>query len=354
MIRDLPRGPYGAFLHAHYFRDRSNILPRFSMGQGAIFSIQRVKSLEASLVPSGLLSETDPLMLEEMAALITALNLDVVSLAEMRRRLVQHDYKRRFVCFTFDGAYRSVIERVVPLFRARNMPFAVFVSAKHLTSPEMPWWLALESLIGGCNRIVTEIEGERIDIRCLTTQEKQQAYAVLFRLLIAVAPEERETLIDRAFKICAITKADAHAQTMLSADEIRQLAQNSLVTIGLRTDDDCPLSETSYDEAQAGLRNSLKTVTDAAGVPPQHFAYSVAEPDAVPSRIVEMINTIGFDTASGNVEGALWPEHENEMHALPRIALDNDPATLVRALLLGAEATPISAGQSEPMLRRAS
>lgn len=354
MIRDLPRGPYGAFLHAHYFRDRSNILPRFSMGQGAIFSIQRVKSLEASLVPSGLLSETDPLMLEEMAALITALNLDVVSLAEMRRRLVQHDYKRRFVCFTFDGAYRSVIERVVPLFRARNMPFAVFVSAKHLTSPEMPWWLALESLIGGCNRIVTEIEGERIDIRCLTTQEKQQAYAVLFRLLIAVAPEERETLIDRAFKICAITKADAHAQTMLSADEIRQLAQNSLVTIGLRTDDDCPLSETSYDEAQAGLRNSLKTVTDAAGVPPQHFAYSVAEPDAVPSRIVEMINTIGFDTASGNVEGALWPEHENEMHALPRIALDNDPATLVRALLLGADATPISAGQSEPMLRRAS
>jgi hypothetical protein len=218
----------------------------------------------------------------------------------------------------------------------------------------MPWWLALESLIGGSNRIVTEIEGERVDIRCLTTQEKQLAYAVLFRLMIAVAPEERDRLIDRAFKTCTLSKAEAHARNMLTAEEIRQLAQNSLVTIGLRTDDDSPLSETSYDEAQAGLRDSLKIVTDAAGVPPHHFAYSVAEPDAVPPRITEMIREIGFDTASGNVEGALWPEHANELHALPRIALDNDPATLVRALLLGADATPISANQSEPMLRRAS
>lgn len=352
MIRDLPRGPYGAFLHAHYFRDRANILPRFSMGQGAIFSIQRVKSLDASLVPSGLLSETDPLMLEEMAALIAALNLDVVSLAEMRRRLVQRDYKRRFVCFTFDGAYRSLVDRVVPLFRARNIPFAVFVSAKHLTSPEMPWWLALESLVGGSNRIVTEIEGERVDIRCLTTQEKQLAYAVLFRLLIEVAPAERDRSIDRAFKTSTVSKAEAHTRNMLSPDEIRQLAQNSLVTIGLRTDDDAPLSETSYDDAQAGLRNSLKIVTDAAGVPLHHFAYSVAEPDTVPSRITELIREIGFDTASGNVEGALWPEHENELHALPRIALDNDPATLVRALLLGSDATPISANQTQPALRR--
>jgi peptidoglycan/xylan/chitin deacetylase (PgdA/CDA1 family) len=267
---------------------------------------------------------------------------------------VQHDYKRRFVCFTFDGAYRSIVERVIPLFRARNMPFAVFVSAKHLTSPQMPWWLALESVIGGSNRIVTELEGERIDIRCLTVQEKQHAYGLLFRLLIALGPEERDTLINRAFKTCKISKAQAHAQHMLSADEIRQLAQNSLVTIGLRTDDDSPLSETSFDEAQTGLRASLKTVTDAAGAQPHHFAYSVAEPDTVPSRITAMIRETGFDTASGNVEGALWPEHENELHALPRIALDNDPATLVRALLLGADATPISANQAEPMLRRAS
>ena len=34
------------------------------------------------------------------------------------------------------------------------------------------------------------------------------------------------------------------------------------------------------------------------------------------------------------VEGALWPEHASEPFALPRIALDNDPATLVRALML--------------------
>ena len=353
MIRDLPRGPYGAFLHTHYFQDRSGVLPRFSMGQGAIFSIQRVKSLEASLVPSGLISETDPLMLEEMAALIAALSLDVVSFKEMRRRLIERDYERRFVCFTFDGAYRTILDRVLPLFEARGMPFTVFVSPDHLEKPAMPWWIALEAVIAGCKSIILEIAGEAVNLRCLSFQEKQAAYGTLFRKLAPLKAAERDELIELAFKISMISKAEAHDAQMLSAGEIRQLAQNALVTIGVRGNDVLPLNEIGFDNARDQLRLAIEAVTQTTGTPACHYAYSPAEPETIPQRILDIVRDADIETASGHIEGALWPEHDHELHALPRIALDNDPATLMRALMLGAEPTPISHSDMEP-LRRAS
>ena len=36
--------------------------------------------------------------------------LDIVSLDEMYRRLTQRDFKRRFVCITFDDGYRDLLQ----------------------------------------------------------------------------------------------------------------------------------------------------------------------------------------------------------------------------------------------------
>ncbi len=117
MIRELPRGPFDAYLRAHYFTAGPSVQPRFAMGCGAIFMIQRVMSISASLTARGAVAETDPLLLEEMVALVAAQNLDVVSLAEMRRRLVEGELDRRFVTFTFDGAYRSILDQRAALVR---------------------------------------------------------------------------------------------------------------------------------------------------------------------------------------------------------------------------------------------
>ncbi len=90
------------------------------MGCGAIFMIHRVSPPERCLTSGTPVSATDPGMLEEMVSLVVALKLDVISLAEMQRRLMAGDLSRRFVCFTFDGAYRSVREfRAAALSKAR-------------------------------------------------------------------------------------------------------------------------------------------------------------------------------------------------------------------------------------------
>ena len=138
------------------------MLPRFAMGCGAIFMIQRVKPLDASLTARGAVAETDPLLLEEMVALVAARNLDVVSLAEMRRRLSERDLGTRFVAFTFDGAYRSILTNVLPLFEKRGMPFAVYAGSDFLGTGQTPWWMALEALFQSNERLSLDIDGETL------------------------------------------------------------------------------------------------------------------------------------------------------------------------------------------------
>jgi peptidoglycan/xylan/chitin deacetylase (PgdA/CDA1 family) len=333
VIHDLPRGRFGAYLRAHYLNDKASAAQRFSMGCGAIFMIQRVAALDASLASRGAIAETDPSMLEEMVSLVAALKLDVVSLAEMRRRLAEGD-PRRFICFTFDGAYRSVQDIVLPLFQKRGLPFAVYVATDFLDNGALPWWLSLEALLTECDKLSLDMDGEREELRCRSRSEKLEAFTRLFRRLAKQDRQLSAALLEAAMRKQGIDRRAAAERALLSRDEVRQLGQRGLVTVASQAGGAEPLSELSFDRARESVQHSLDALEAATGTRPRHFAFPGGSGAKVSARDVRIVGDLGLDTAVTSIEGALWPEHKRELMSLPRIALDNDPATLVRALML--------------------
>jgi len=287
--------------------------------------------------------------MDEMIALIVARGLAVISLAEMRRRLVGGDLDSRFVCFTFDGAYRGIKDKVLPLFASRNMPFAVYAATDYLDSGRIPWWLALEALLTGRDRISLKLEGELIEIRCRSQSEKQQAFGHLFQRLGKLAAEPRMKLLESALKLHGIDRDALALREMLSADEIKQLAGNELVTVGIQGGGLRPLASMSFEDARQDLEAAIQIMAAAAGERPRHLAFPSGEKMAFSTRDVGIARELGFESAVTAIEGALWPEHARELLALPRIALDNDPATLVRALMLSG-----ASRATAPAARRAS
>ncbi len=346
MIRELPRGPFDAYLRAHYFNDKPSVLPRFSMGCGAIFMIRRVKPLDDSLASRGVIAETDPLLLQEMIGLVATQSLDVISLAEMRRRLIGHDLDRRFVCFTFDGAYTAIKDAVLPFFRERGMPFAVYADTDYLGNHRVPWWLALEGLIQERDRISLEIGGEPQNFRCRSMSEKQEAYARIFRRLVRLERGTRTELLDSALRKHAVGMSAMAEREMLSPEELKALAQSSLVTIGTLGGNAQPFGELSFDHARQSLEQAIGALESSTGLRPRHLAFGGSERTPVAARDIRIARELGLETGVTSIEGALWPEHARELLALPRIALDNDPATLVRALML-------SSGDAQPARRPA-
>ncbi len=337
VIRDLPRGQFGAFLRMHYLNDKSSFPPRFSMGCGAVFMIQRIKPMESTLLSRGAISETDPQLLEEMIALVSALRLDVISIEQMQKRLMQRDFSQRFVCFTFDGAYRSIRTAVFPLFKKHNLPFTVYTATDFLDRPLLPWWLSLEVLMNECDTVSLEIGSVREGARCRRHSEKKVAYARFFQLLAQHDPQTRVAVIGAALKKHGLDGMDAARHEMLSSDELKELARSGLVTIGSQGGGSLPLRELGYDRARESIEQSIQTLEKATGQRPRTLSYPGGISANVTPRDVEIAKSLDLESAVTAVEGAIWPEHVRELLSLPRIALDNDPATLVRALMLGGE-----------------
>ncbi|WP_170937107.1 MULTISPECIES: polysaccharide deacetylase family protein [Rhodomicrobium] len=296
--------------------------------------IQRVQPVDAAVASRGSLGETDPALLEEMISLVAARGLDVVSPAEMRRRLLERDFSRRFILFTFDGAYRGIVDTVLPMFQKRAMPFTVYSGSDYLGTGRLPWWLALEALIEGSEKIAPEIGAEKREYRCRSASEKQEVFAALFRPLELMAPGERDALLAKECKLQGIGLMDAAAREMLSAEELKSLAQNGLVTVGSQAGGSQALSELSFDGAREAIAASLAALEVALGERPRHLAFPGGAKANVTARDVRLARELELETAMTAIEGALWKEHAGELLALPRIALDNDPATLVRALML--------------------
>ena len=345
MIRELPRGPFDAYLRAHYFTGRPSVLPRFTMGCGAIFMIQRVMPLDASLTARGAVAETDPLLLEEMVALVAAQNLDVVSLGEMRRRLLERELDRRFVTFTFDGAYRSILATVLPLFEKRNMPFAVYAGSDFLGTGQTPWWMVLEALFHRNERLSLEIDGETIEVRCRSRQDRVDAYARVHQLLARMDGDKRASLVRKQCEIYGLDMQALAAREMLSPEELKRLDAHGLVTVGSNAGGLHALSELGFDSARETIAGSLDILEAATGRRPLDLAFPGASVAAVTARDVDIARELGFETAVTAIEGALWPEHVRELLVLPRIALDNNPATLVRALMLGSESPAVQTSE---------
>ena len=92
----------------------------------------------------------------------------------------------------------------------------------------------------------------------------------------------------------------------------------------------------AQSSATWAARRALDRLEAAIGERPRHLAFPGIEASSAGQREFGLAAGLGIDTAVTVVEGALWPEHAADPFALPRIALDNDPATLVRALMLSA------------------
>jgi peptidoglycan/xylan/chitin deacetylase (PgdA/CDA1 family) len=308
------------------------------MGCGAIFMVQRARPRVDSLIGQGAIAETDPLLLEEMVALVVEQGLDVIPLSEVRRRLAAREFSKRFVSFTFDGPYKTTLASVLPLFRERGLPFTLFAGADFLDTGRAPWWLELEALVSQCSRIRAYQQNKTHDLSCGDDAEKRDCYARLFQEADRLAAADRAVHVETLCQQHNVDLGALAAREMLSGADLKALAEDPLIAIGAQGGGMRPLSELSYDEAREDLARSLGKLEDVLGERPLHIAYPGALPAHAGAREFSVASSLGVETAVTAVEGALWPEHAVELFALPRIALDNDPATLVRALMLSSGA----------------
>ena len=94
-------------MEALYFSGAHRMLRPLIGGVGAILTLHHVRPPRADAFQPNRLLEVSPAFLEDVIRELRRSSIDLVTLDETHRRLKERDFRRRFVCLTFDDGYRD-------------------------------------------------------------------------------------------------------------------------------------------------------------------------------------------------------------------------------------------------------
>jgi peptidoglycan/xylan/chitin deacetylase (PgdA/CDA1 family) len=319
-------------------------------GVGAILTMHHVRPPRPDRFQPNRILEITPRFLARVVELLAGLRVDVVSLDEMYRRMTERDFRRRFVCLTFDDGYRDTLEHAYPILKKAGMPFAVYVPTSFPDRLGELWWLALEAVVAKNNRIGLVIDGQNRTFDCASVTDKRVLFDELYWWLRSRPTEAELRNIVRDLAACYHVDIAAFCKDLcMDWREIAALATDPLVTIGAHTINHSMLAKLPAQNVRSEMDLSRSVIEAALGARPEHLSYPFGDPTSAGTREFEIAAELGFKTAVTTQPGVLFREHGKHMTALPRISLNGEYQQLryVRVLLSGS-ATAMWSGFRRP------
>jgi peptidoglycan/xylan/chitin deacetylase (PgdA/CDA1 family) len=251
--------------------------------------------------------------------------VEFVSLDEAVERL-SAPTTRRFAAFTFDDGYADNLTHALPVMRRFGAPFTVYVTTGMVTRQIDAWWFGLAALVRSQRRIDLPDLGRRFE--CPDISSKKRTFRAIESAIhndFGILPHVRAAIGEKKIDCNALVEREA-----LTEQQLRRLAQHPLVTIGGHTTTHTNLAQASAATVEWEMAENRKFLQAKTDTPVEHFAYPFGHRRACGSREAEISRSVGFRTAATTLHGALFPEHAQHLHALPRIhlACDDTHATL--------------------------
>ena len=328
-----------AGLETLYFSGAHMVLRPFVSGIGVILTLHHVRPPRAGGFQPNRLLEISPRFFASLIRRLKRSGRDLVSLDEMHRRLVEGDFKRRFVCLTFDDGYRDVLQYAWPVMREHEVPCALYIPTSFPDGLGELWWLALEEVIARNPRIGLVMDGEDRRFDCKTVEEKRTLFEGLYWWLRRLKTyEELRTAIRDLCARYNVDLAELCRRHCMNWDEIGQMAESPLVTIGAHTVNHPMLKKVSEKCVRTEMEMGRSVIEAALGVRPAHLSYPVGDPTSVGPREYKIAAELGFKTAVTTQPGMLFTAHRQHLTALPRISINGEFQQMryVRVLMSGA------------------
>jgi peptidoglycan/xylan/chitin deacetylase (PgdA/CDA1 family) len=248
-----------------------------------------------------------------------------VSLDEAQRRLVEHDFARRFACFTLDDGYCDNRDVALPVFEAFDAPFTVYVTSEFAQGDGRLWWIALERMLVRTDQIRLEISGAPVQLDTSNPAAKQAAFDRLHDW-IRDMPTEADVRREVG-SLCArysVDDAALCAELCMPWDELKRFAEHPLVTIGAHGASHCSLARQDEASVVHELTLSRSSIENVLLQPAHHLAYPYGDRAAAGAREFRLAQAMGFKTAVTTRPGMLFPESADHLTALPRLSLNGN------------------------------
>ena len=293
-----------------------------SRSRGVILTLHRVLPEEpADFSPNAIL-QVQPDFLDYCIERIRDLGIDIVSLDEALERLAETRKGRPFVVLTFDDAYKDNLRHALPILRAHEAPFTLYVPTAFVDGVGQLWWQAIEDIIARQEAVAFTEDGETEYVDTRTLAQKREAFDRLYWRLRKLPEPARLALLAEFAAAYGYDLDRQCRELIMDWQELRLFAGDPLCTIGAHTVHHYELAKLPVEQARSEMSQSVEVIEAQFGLRPQHFSYPLGGPLSCGPREFALAAELGFRTAVTTRPGGLYPEHLQKPTELPRVSLN--------------------------------
>ncbi len=246
-----------------------------------------------------------------------------VSMDEAVERIRAGGEGGQFATITSDDAYRDNLHEALPVLEKHAAPVTIYVAPAMIDGDADLWWDVIDDIVSAGKSLTLEQPSGRIVVDCSTPRQKYEAHRRLHDYLTLEVAEEDQRAVLRDLALSNGVDAGAPGRkTLMSWDEIRQIAAHPLVTIGAHTVNHYNLKRLSEVAARRETFSVRGLLQERLGETPRHLAYPYGYASAVGCREVGLAKEAGYVSAVTTRHGVLRAEHADHLHALPRISVN--------------------------------
>lgn len=190
---------------------------------------------------------------EFLESIIVELKKDyeIISLDSLYEKLMHNSNGKPFVCFTFDDGYVDNYEVSYPILKKHNVPFTIYVTSSFPEKKAILWWHMLESLLLNSNVITFKYSDSKYYFNTGNLKQKNNTFRQLSHLILNSPQHQIKNFIDALFhdSDCSVSAATYNSLAM-TWDQIIELSNDPLVTIGAHTENHYNLKQLTAEEVK--------------------------------------------------------------------------------------------------------
>jgi len=212
------------------------------------------------------------------------------------------------VIFTFDDGYRNNYTYAFPLLKKYKVPATIFITTGFIDKINFLWTDRLEFVINNTHSKNIEFiwENKRLKIKLSTNQEKRQAISSINRYLKTISESKKASFLDRLEQVLEVDYSwDKFPPYLLPLtwDEIREMNNTGLISIGSHTVSHPILSKCNFTEQKKELTLSQQRITEELGEECILFAYPNGKPGDFNQETIMLLKESGYKCGVTTIPG---------------------------------------------------
>lgn len=326
-----------AGLQLAYLTGVAKLAERHRGGAGVILKFDHVRPPRAGAFQPLRWMDVTPEFLDRALRAMQRWGYEFVSIDDVCKRTQHPASSRRFVCLTFDGAYRDFATYAYPILSKHRVPFTLYVPTGFVDGIGEAWWLALEEVVARHSRIGLMIDESERHFAADSADGKYQVYVLIYDWLRTLPPAALSAAIGDLCRRYGVDLKKISQGVSLSWADLTRIARDDRATIASATVHYNAVARANDAEALREMTMGKSVLETALGIESRHFAFPFGDRQSFGARDVALARRAGYASAVSTRSGVVMANGKSDLHSLPRIAWDGrrKSLALLRAFLSG-------------------